>query len=64
MDVLDDISFEFDLGWVMIVGYNFVDWINKYVDCLIVVYVKDIVVEGECVDEDGWVDVGYGVVDW
>ena len=64
MDASDDISLELDLGWVMIAGHNPVDLINKYADRLIAVHVKDIAAEGECVDEDGWADVGHGVVDW
>jgi sugar phosphate isomerase/epimerase len=28
------------------------------------VHVKDIAPAGECVDEDGWADVGQGTLDW
>ncbi|MEP4474644.1 MAG: sugar phosphate isomerase/epimerase, partial [Lentilitoribacter sp.] len=27
-------------------------------------HVKDIAPEGECAEEDGWADVGHGVIDW
>ena len=28
------------------------------------IHVKDIAPAGECVDEDGWADVGHGTLDW
>ena len=37
------------------------------VDCadrIAAAHIKDIAPEGECVDEDGWADVGHGVMDW
>ena len=27
-------------------------------------HVKDCAQDGDCVDEDGWADVGHGVMDW
>ena len=37
---------------------------RKYSDRLIAVHVKDRAHEGECLDEDGWEDVGHGTMDW
>ena len=37
---------------------------RKYNDRLIAVHVKDIAITGDCLDEDGWEDVGYGTMDW
>ncbi|MCV0429614.1 MAG: sugar phosphate isomerase/epimerase, partial [Roseibium sp.] len=39
-------------------------WIERYGDRITAAHVKDIAPEGECLDEDGWADVGHGVMDW
>lgn len=64
MAASDDIGLELDLGWVMVAGHDPVEWINRYAGRIIAVHVKDIAAKGECLDEDGWADVGHGVVDW
>ncbi|QQA42664.1 sugar phosphate isomerase/epimerase family protein [Pelagovum pacificum] len=60
----DDISLELDLGWTKRAGKDPIEWIDKYADRIIAVHVKDIAPEGENADEDGWADVGHGVMDW
>lgn len=60
----DDLMLELDLGWVRVAGHDPVAWINKYAGRLSAVHVKDIAKDGECVDEDGWADVGHGIMDW
>lgn len=60
----DDLMLELDLGWVRVAGHDPVAWIKKYAGRLSAVHVKDIAEDGECVDEDGWADVGYGIMDW
>ncbi len=60
----DDLTFELDLGWVRVAGHDPVAWINKYAGRLSAVHVKDIAKDGDCVDEDGWADVGHGIMDW
>lgn len=60
----DSIKLELDLGWVMRGGHDPVEWIKKYAGKIIAVHIKDIAPAGECVDEDGWADVGHGKVDW
>ena len=37
---------------------------QRYADRVTAIHVKDIAPEGECVDEDGWADVGHGIIDW
>ena len=39
-------------------------WIDKFADRIAAAHIKDIAPEGECADEDGWADVGHGVMDW
>ncbi|WP_341368461.1 sugar phosphate isomerase/epimerase [Yoonia sp. BS5-3] len=58
------LSLELDLGWVRIAGHDPAAWITKYASRLSAVHIKDIAKEGECTDEDGWADVGHGIMDW
>lgn len=58
------VGLELDLGWTKIAGHEPAQWIAKYADRLVAVHVKDIAPDGENADEDGWADVGHGIVDW
>ena len=62
--VADDMMLELDLGWVRVAGHDPIDWIQKYAGKIAAVHVKDIAPDGDCVDEDGWADVGHGIMDW
>lgn len=55
---------ELDLGWVARAGLDPVTWIEKYAGRIAAAHVKDIAPAGECAEEDGWADVGQGVLDW
>jgi sugar phosphate isomerase/epimerase len=58
------VSLELDLGWVRVAGHDPVAWIQKYANQISAVHIKDIARDGESVDEDGWADVGYGIMNW
>ncbi len=58
------VDLELDLGWVRVAGHDPVAWVQKYAGRIMAVHVKDIANDGEAVDEDGWADVGYGIMDW
>ena len=58
------IDLELDVGWVVRAGQDPVSTINRYGEKVIAAHIKDIAPAGECVDEDGWADVGHGVIDW
>ena len=60
----EDLTLELDLGWVKRAGHDPVERIKTYAGRLAAVHVKDIAPQGDCVDEDGWADVGHGVMDW
>ncbi|SLN58503.1 sugar phosphate isomerase/epimerase family protein [Roseisalinus antarcticus] len=60
----DDLGIELDLGWVRVAGHDPVEWIAKYGPRMIAAHVKDIAPDGEATDEDGWADVGHGIMDW
>ncbi len=58
------VKLELDLGWVGVAGHDPVAWIGKYAGQISAVHMKDIARDGEAVDEDGWADVGHGIMDW
>lgn len=60
----DDIMLELDLGWVRRSGFDPREWVEKYAGRITTAHIKDIAPTGECIDEDGWADVGYGIMDW
>jgi sugar phosphate isomerase/epimerase len=58
------VLFQVDIAWIARGNQNPVDWIKRYAPRVVSFHVKDLAPEGECVDEDGWADVGYGRLDW
>ena len=59
-----DLLWEVDLAWVVRGGADPAAWLARYAGRIPAVHVKDIAPAGECVDEDGWADVGHGTLDW
>lgn len=64
LDEADILEMEFDVAWSAIVDYDPLTFIKKYNSRISAAHVKDIAPKGECVDEDGWADVGYGTMNW
>lgn len=62
--VADDMMLELDLGWVRVAGHDPVERIKAYGSKIAAAHIKDIAPDGDCVDEDGWADVGHGIMDW
>lgn len=58
------LKWEADLAWVVRGWADPFAWIESYGKRITAVHVKDIAIAGENKDEDGWADVGHGVVDW
>lgn len=58
------LGLELDLAWVHVAGQSPVAAIEDYQDRLLCVHVKDCAPKGENADEDGWADIGHGVMDW
>tara|TARA_R110002124_G_scaffold53531_2_gene153578 strand:+ start:980 stop:1735 length:756 start_codon:yes stop_codon:yes gene_type:complete len=58
------LSLELDVAWVVRAGADPLAWIAKYADRITAAHIKDIAPAGEKADEDGWADVGTGVMDW
>ena len=58
------LDWEIDVAWVISAKANPFKWIKAYAGAITLAHVKDIAPKGECVDEDGWADVGHGTVKW
>ncbi len=64
LDEAPNIAWECDVAWVVRGKQDPMAWIERYADRVVAIHVKDIAPAGECVDEDGWADVGHGTIDW
>lgn len=58
------LDWEIDVAWVVRAGMEPLAWVKRYAAAITLAHIKDIAPEGENADEDGWTDVGAGVVDW
>ena len=52
------------MAWVQVGGQDPLKWISKYGNRIVAAHIKDIAPKGECADEDGWADVGTGIMNW
>ncbi|MHB2169814.1 sugar phosphate isomerase/epimerase family protein [Alsobacter sp. R-9] len=59
-----DILWEADLAWIVRGGADPVSEVKRYAGRVKAVHIKDIAPAGQCLDEDGWADVGHGTLDW
>lgn len=64
MDNAPGMTWELDIGWIQRAGFEPLQWIEQYSTRVSGLHIKDIAPDGENEDEDGWADVGHGVVDW
>lgn len=64
LETAPQIEWEADVAWIVRGKADPVAWFDKYGDRITAVHVKDIAPAGECLDEDGWADVGQGVLSW
>lgn len=58
------LAWQADVAWLVRGGVEPEAWLERYGDRLLSAHVKDIAREGEGLDEDGWADVGHGILDW
>lgn len=58
------LAWQADIAWLARGGADPKTWLSKYRDILISAHVKDQAPAGENHDEDGWCDVGAGILDW
>lgn len=59
-----DLVWEADLAWIVRGGADPIAEVKRYAGRVKAVHIKDIAPAGQCVDEDGWADVGHGTLDW
>lgn len=55
---------EADIAWIVRGKADPKHWVERYRGRVPLVHVKDIASEGQKADEDGWADVGAGVLPW
>lgn len=60
----DHITLELDLAWVFVAADDPMHWLNVYQSRVTAAHLKDVAPKGEKADEDGWADLGDGVMDW
>lgn len=58
------LSLEFDVAWCARAGQDPFYWIDRLKSRIAAAHIKDIAADGQNEDEDGWSDVGKGVLDW
>ena len=64
LDAAPDILWEADLAWIVRGGRDPIDYISRFGNRLSAIHVKDIAANGTNLDEDGWCDLGAGIMDW
>lgn len=64
MDNAPSMTWEIDVAWIVRAGADPVRWINQYQSRISAVHLKDLAPTGELLEEDGWADLGEGVVAW
>lgn len=64
LDTVPSLEWEADIAWVVRGDADPLEWIERYGSRISVAHAKDIAVQGECTDEDGWADFGHGVMNW
>jgi sugar phosphate isomerase/epimerase len=58
------LEWEMDVAWIVRGGADPVKWIAAHGPRITAAHVKDIAPAGQNADQDGWSDVGDGIVDW
>ena len=58
------LTWQADVAWLVRGGVEPKAWLQRYRSRLVSAHVKDIAPAGQNEDEDGWADVGAGVLDW
>lgn len=58
------VPLEPDLAWMVVGGADPGPWLRKYAGRIPAVHVKDLAPAGQNLEERGFADLGYGVMDW
>jgi sugar phosphate isomerase/epimerase len=58
------LAWQVDVAWLVRGNVDPKEWISRYRGRITAAHVKDIAPPGQNEDQDGWTDVGSGVLDW
>jgi sugar phosphate isomerase/epimerase len=58
------LAWQVDIAWLVRGGADPKEWLQRYRGRIVSAHVKDIAPQGRNEDQDGWADVGAGVLDW
>ena len=58
------VDLEMDVAWIVRGKSDPAQWIDRFSGRIAACHVKDLAPAGEKTDEDGWADVGEGIVPW
>jgi sugar phosphate isomerase/epimerase len=58
------LAWQVDIAWLVRGGADPKEWMQRYRDRVVSAHVKDIAPQGQNEDQDGWADIGAGVLDW
>jgi sugar phosphate isomerase/epimerase len=58
------LAWQVDVAWLVRGNVDPKEWISRYSSRIAAAHVKDIAPAGQNEDQDGWADVGSGVLDW
>jgi sugar phosphate isomerase/epimerase len=64
MDHAPSLRLELDVAWVKVANQSPAKWVNVFSKRIISIHLKDRAKKGENTDQDGWADVGHGVMPW
>lgn len=64
MSIDPKIRLELDLAWVLKAGENPAQWLKRFSDQIVALHIKDLAAAGANLNEEGWADVGHGIVNW
>lgn len=64
LDTAPGLDWEADIAWIVRGGADPFDWIARHRARIAAAHVKDIAPPGENLAEDGWADIGHGLLDW
>lgn len=58
------LAWQVDVAWLVRGNVDPREWINRYRNKITACHVKDIAPSGQNEDQDGWADVGAGILNW
>jgi sugar phosphate isomerase/epimerase len=60
----EELCFELDPAWIALAGADPVAWLRRFKGRVAAIHVKDMAAPDNPLSEDGWADVGEGILPW